>query len=234
MNKTLFLWLIAVPVALPAQTAKTKIDIDRTTGEIGPKIYGVFMEPIEFDPKRFGSDDTTIHNTLYGTLYDPASPLADENGFKKNFIEAAKELKITNMRLPGGNHVAGYISIHRYWDFSYDYYVYIGQRAMDLEEKINVTASQIAVVRTMYRLNKPIYLSVDEWAPIGRGFLPILAAAQYLNPFIRHADVVRMANYTLFTSLLGNDKLKGTFKNHCSTHSNYFRTIAFATPLTFV
>jgi alpha-N-arabinofuranosidase len=108
MKKTLFLWLIAVPMALPAQTAKIKIDIDRTIGEIDPKIYGVFMEPIEFNPKRFGPDDTMIHNTLYGTLYDPASPLANENGFKKSFIEAAKELKITNMRWPGGNYVAGY------------------------------------------------------------------------------------------------------------------------------
>ena len=375
MKKTFFLWLIVIPMALPAQTAKIKIDIDRTIGEIDPKIYGVFMEPIEFDPKRFGSNDTIIHNTLYGTLYDPASPLADENGFKKNFIEAAKELKITNMRWPGGNYVAGYnwqdgigpkdqrpvrrelawgaidnnqvgtdewvqlnkamgsenvvcinlgtgnindarywveycnspkgtyyadlrkkyghekpyninywclgnevdgepwimgyknaedyckiakeaakvmrytdnkikfiangssnydntgkwvdwnwkiinelrnvadyISIHRYWDYSDDYYVYIGQRAMDLEEKINVTAYQIAIVKTMYRLNKPIYLSVDEWAPFGKGLVPVLAVAQYFNSFIRHADVVKMANYTLFTSLLGNDKVKGTFK----------------------
>jgi alpha-N-arabinofuranosidase len=83
---------------------------------------------------------------------------------------------------------------------------------MDLEEKINVTTSQIAVVKTMFRLNKPIYLSVDEWAPFSKGFLPILAVAQYFNSFIRHADVVKMANYTMFTSLLGNDKVKGTFK----------------------
>jgi alpha-N-arabinofuranosidase len=64
MKKTLLLWLIVVPIALPAQTVKIKIDIDRTIGEIDPKIYGVFMEPIEFNLKRFGSDDTITHNTL--------------------------------------------------------------------------------------------------------------------------------------------------------------------------
>jgi alpha-N-arabinofuranosidase len=108
--------------------------------------------------------------------------------------------------------VCDYISIHRYWEFSDDYYVYMGQRAMDVEEKITTPAAQIETVRTKYKMEKPIYISFDEWAPHGRGFLGTLATAQYLNSFIRHADVVKMANYTLFTSLLGRDREKGTFK----------------------
>ena len=57
-----------------------------------------------------------------------------------------------------------------------------------------------------------MYISFDEWAPHVRGLISTLATAQFLNSFIRHADVVKMANYTMFTSLLGSDKEKGTFK----------------------
>ena len=40
--------LLTLPFIVTAQTAKIKIDIERTVGEIDPKIYGVFMEPIHF------------------------------------------------------------------------------------------------------------------------------------------------------------------------------------------
>jgi len=66
------------------------------------------MEPIHFNGKRTGLPDSVDFNTLYGTLYDPASPLADENGFRKDYIDAMKELKTTNMRWPGGNFLMGY------------------------------------------------------------------------------------------------------------------------------
>ena len=85
-----------------------KIDPERTISEIDPKIYGVFMEPIHLNGARVGLPDTADFNTLYGTLYDPSSPLADANGFRKDYIDAMKELKITNMRWPGGNFVMGY------------------------------------------------------------------------------------------------------------------------------
>ena len=53
MKKMSFI-LLFVPFLLNAQTAKIKIDIDRTIGEIDPKIYGVFMEPIHFNGRRLG------------------------------------------------------------------------------------------------------------------------------------------------------------------------------------
>src|SRR5438067_657073 len=108
MKKTLFILLFALPFTLHSQTAKIKIDPDRTIADIDPKIYGVFMEPIHFNGRRLGLTDTADFNTLYGTLYDPSSSLADEQGFRKDYIEAMKELKITNMRWPGGNFVMGY------------------------------------------------------------------------------------------------------------------------------
>ena len=376
MKKLFFVILIIFPFSLFAQTAQIKIDVDRTIGKIDPNIYGVFMEPIHFSGRRMGLPDTLSFNTIYGNLYDPSSPLADKNGFRKDYIDAGKELKVTNMRWPGGNFVMGYnwkdgigpkdqrpasinlawggidnnhvgtdewvelnkaigsenvvcvnlglgnindalhwveycnykkgtyysdlrakyghekpygikiwdlgnevdgapwelghknaddyvkiareaakamravdntielvasgssyyestgkwvewnrkvltglgdmidyISIHRYWENSPDYYSFIGQSAMDFEEKIRVTADEIDAVKSMKDFTNPIYISVDEWGSFGRNFRAVLPIAQCLNSFIRHADIVKMSNFTMFTSLLSTDREKGSFKS---------------------
>src|SRR5450759_3876700 len=108
MNKLILTVLLVLPLSLFGQNAKIKIDISREIGDIDQKIYGVFMEPIHFSGKMMGLPDTVSFNTLYGNLYDPSSKLADENGFRKDYVEAMKELKVTNMRWPGGNYVSGY------------------------------------------------------------------------------------------------------------------------------
>ncbi len=74
--------------------AVIKIDFDRKIGTVDPNIYGAFVEP--------------IRNVVYGSLYDPKSSFADENGFRKDFIQLALELKIPVVRWPGGNYVSGY------------------------------------------------------------------------------------------------------------------------------
>jgi len=108
--------------------------------------------------------------------------------------------------------IADYISIHRYWERSDDYYTYIGAGSMDIEDKIEALQSQVNVVRALYPSKKPLALSVDEWAPFGQTMLSTLAVAEYLNSFVRHADFVKMANYTLMTSLVGRDAKKGTYR----------------------
>src|SRR6476660_5630161 len=108
MKKILLAILFSIPLSVLSQTAKIKIDVDRIIDSIDPRIYGVFMEPIHFNGRRLGLPDTANFNTLYGTLYDPSSPLADKNGFRKDYIDAMKELKVTNMRWPGGNYLMGY------------------------------------------------------------------------------------------------------------------------------
>jgi alpha-N-arabinofuranosidase len=45
---------------------------------------------------------------MYGTLYDPDSPFANKDGFNNQYIEAARELKITNIHWHSGNYSAGY------------------------------------------------------------------------------------------------------------------------------
>jgi alpha-N-arabinofuranosidase len=82
---------------LSQEPAVIKIDFDRKISTIDPNIYSGFIEP--------------IRTIVYGTIYDPASPLADENGFRKDFIQLMKELKIRTLRWPGGNFVASY-----YWE----------------------------------------------------------------------------------------------------------------------
>jgi alpha-N-arabinofuranosidase len=76
------------------QPAVIKIDLDRKIGEVDPKIYGAFVEP--------------IRTVVYGTIYDPKSPLADTDGFRTDFIQLVKDLKIPVVRWPGGNFVSGY------------------------------------------------------------------------------------------------------------------------------
>ena len=45
---------------------------------------------------------------IYGGIYDPGNRLSDENGFRKDVIEALKELRVPVVRYPGGNFVATY------------------------------------------------------------------------------------------------------------------------------
>jgi alpha-L-arabinofuranosidase len=376
MTKSILAVFLLFPMLVFSQQARITVDAERVISEIDPNIYGVFMEPIHFNGRMMGLPDTVSFNTMYGNLYDPASPLADENGFRKDYIAAGKELRIPNMRWPGGNYVMGYnwqdgigpknqrpvrinlawggldnnhvgtdewfalnasigsenvvcvnlglasitdacswveycnyrkgtyfsdlrakngheqpfnakiwdlgnevdgapwelghkdaedyvkiareaakamravdntirfvasgssyyeptgqwvewnrkvltglgdmidyLSIHRYWEQSLDYYEFVGGSAMDFEEKITVTAAEIAAVRAMKGFPNRISISVDEWGTFGRNFLSVLPIAECFNSFIRHADVVKMGNFTMFTSLLSTDREKGTFKS---------------------
>ena len=74
------------------EPAIIKIDFDRKIGAVDPNIYGAFIESM----------------VVYRGIYEPASPLADENGFRKDFIQIVKELNIPVVRWPGGNFVSGY------------------------------------------------------------------------------------------------------------------------------
>jgi alpha-L-arabinofuranosidase len=74
--------------------AVIKIDLDRKIAQIDPNIYGAFVEP--------------IRTVVYGSIYDPKSPFADENGFRKDFVQLVQQLKIPVVRWPGGNFVSGY------------------------------------------------------------------------------------------------------------------------------
>jgi len=109
--------------------------------------------------------------------------------------------------------IADYLSIHRYWGDNKDYYGLLGQEAVNLQNVIETTAGQLQTVAQV-RKGKPMYLSIDEWAPPFRGGnLSALVMAEFFNAFLRHADVVKLTNYTLLTSILGRDpKTDATYK----------------------
>lgn len=65
-------------------------------------------EPRTYSPMIFGGFIEHFHHQVYGGLFDPGSPLSDENGFRKDVIEAMKELKLSVVRWPGGCFVSGY------------------------------------------------------------------------------------------------------------------------------
>jgi alpha-N-arabinofuranosidase len=345
------------------QTAVIKVDLDRKIGKVDPNIYGAFLEP--------------IGTVVYGTIYDPKSPLADENGFRKDFIQIIKELHIPVVRWPGGNYVSGYnwedgigpkdqrparldlawhqidsnqmgtdeyakfcsligsenfvcinaglgtlddarhwieycnypkgtyysdlrrkygneqpfnvrywslgneidgpwqpgqknvedyckfaleaakimrwvdgnvkfiadgasnyrtnndwiawndyvlqhmvgsidyLSVHRYatealnGDRSFSGMMCLG---LDIDQKIDIIKGQIEKATMESGSKRPVYISFDEWSAGGATLTGSLVLAQHLNSFIRHADVVRMANITMLSSLVGNSP-DGDYKN---------------------
>jgi alpha-N-arabinofuranosidase len=348
------------------EPAKIKIDFDRTVDKIDPNIYGAFVEP--------------IRTIVYGSIYDPESPFADEKGFRQDFIDLMKELNIRSVRWPGGNFVSGYnwedgigpkdqrpakrdlawnqvetnqvgtdeyikicnlidadnflcinagtgtlddvrnwieycngekgtyyanlrvkygnekpfdikyvglgneidgpwqlgqkskedyckfaleagklislidgniklvasgaslyrpgnewiewndyvleqmvgeidyISVHRYatealpggrQNRNFSDLMSLG---LDIDEKIETTKALIQKTLVKSGSDRPIYISFDEYSGGFGGLSSSLLLAQHLNSFIRHADVVKMANHTMITSLVGNSP-EGHFKN---------------------
>jgi alpha-L-arabinofuranosidase len=73
---------------------RIKVDLDRTLGDIDPNIFGGFVEH--------------LGRCVYGGVYDPGSPLADENGLRSDVRAAIERLAPTLIRYPGGNFVSGY------------------------------------------------------------------------------------------------------------------------------
>ena len=58
------------------------------------------------DPNGFGGFAEHLGQCIYGGIYDPESPLADERGLRTDVMEALRRLKMPGMRYPGGNFVS--------------------------------------------------------------------------------------------------------------------------------
>src|ERR1700729_2861553 len=76
------------------QTARIKIDTDRVIGEVDPHLFGNFAEH--------------LGRCIYGGIWDEGSPLADADGYRKDVMQATKDLGVTVLRWPGGNFASGY------------------------------------------------------------------------------------------------------------------------------
>jgi alpha-N-arabinofuranosidase len=77
-----------------SRPATIKIDSDRVIGEVDPHLFGNFTEH--------------LGRCIYGGIFEEGSPLADENGFRKDVLQAIQGLGVTVLRWPGGNFASGY------------------------------------------------------------------------------------------------------------------------------
>ena len=76
------------------KNASVILDKDYQISRIDPRIYGSFIEH--------------LGRAVYGGIYEPGHPTADENGFRRDVIEKVRELNIPIVRYPGGNFVSGF------------------------------------------------------------------------------------------------------------------------------
>ncbi len=77
-----------------AKEAKVTIHPAFKIGEISPRVFSTFLEP--------------IGTMVNGTMYNPKHPTADEQGFRQDFIDGLKNTGMPACRLPGGNYVSAW------------------------------------------------------------------------------------------------------------------------------
>ncbi|MCE9546701.1 MAG: hypothetical protein K8T25_14570, partial [Planctomycetia bacterium] len=83
----------AAPAAEPLR-ATISADPTAKIADVNPLIYGGFLEH--------------FHRCVYGGIYEPGSPLADENGFRKDVVAALKHIHMPILRWPGGLFASAY------------------------------------------------------------------------------------------------------------------------------
>ncbi len=60
------------------------------------------------DPRLFGSFIEHLGRAVYGGIYEPGHPTADDRGFRGDVLDLVRALRPTIVRYPGGNFVSGY------------------------------------------------------------------------------------------------------------------------------
>lgn len=70
------------------------IDTNRVISTISPLLFSGFAEH--------------MGRCIYGGIYDPASPHADEHGLRRDVLAALHDLNLRAVRYPGGNFLSGY------------------------------------------------------------------------------------------------------------------------------
>ena len=74
--------------------ARLKLNADYTIGQVDKRLFGSFIEH--------------LGRAVYGGIYEPCHPEADDMGFRKDVLRLVKELGVPVVRYPGGNFVSGY------------------------------------------------------------------------------------------------------------------------------
>jgi alpha-N-arabinofuranosidase len=74
--------------------AKALVNRDFIIGDTDARLFGAFVEH--------------LGRCVYGGIFEPGHPEADERGFRKDVMALVREMAPTIMRYPGGNFVSGY------------------------------------------------------------------------------------------------------------------------------
>jgi alpha-N-arabinofuranosidase len=88
-------WLSSIGFAqIRKGPARAVINQARYRADLDRRLLGAFLEH--------------LGRAIYTGVYEPGSPLADKNGFRKDVIAEIKRMDVPIMRYPGGNFVSGY------------------------------------------------------------------------------------------------------------------------------
>lgn len=79
--------------------ARVTLDKDFQISPIDKRLYGSFIEH--------------LGRAVYGGIYQPGHPTADNEGFRQDVLDLVKELEVPIVRYPGGNFVSNF-----YWEDS--------------------------------------------------------------------------------------------------------------------
>ena len=74
--------------------ASADVDAARVIGEVDERLFGSFLEH--------------MGRAIYGGIYEPDHPDADDDGWRRDVVDLVRELGVTVVRYPGGNFVSGY------------------------------------------------------------------------------------------------------------------------------
>jgi len=77
-----------------SQAARIAVDTRRVVTTIDRRLFGSFLEH--------------LGRAIYGGIFEPGSPLADQNGFRRDVLNEIKTIAVPIVRYPGGNFVSGY------------------------------------------------------------------------------------------------------------------------------
>jgi alpha-L-arabinofuranosidase len=73
---------------------RVSIDLERRIGDIDRNVFGGFVEH--------------LGRCVHGGIYEPGSPRSGPDGLRTDVLEAARRLRYSNIRYPGGNYVSAY------------------------------------------------------------------------------------------------------------------------------
>ncbi|MDD3260498.1 MAG: alpha-N-arabinofuranosidase [Oscillospiraceae bacterium] len=76
------------------KNAKLHIEKDFRIADVDDRLFSSFLEH--------------LGRAIYGGIYEPGHPEADEQGFRKDVLQLVRELGVSNIRYPGGNFLSGY------------------------------------------------------------------------------------------------------------------------------